>query len=153
TDWAMALVIDVVTPAFCLLLGFAVAAIRPRDPLAWVLLWLMLSFSRIADSGTAQLLELQRGALESFYDALFGQTWSAGMFLFGILFPERLELDRRRPWAKWLLLAPLLLLALLQALRSALSVQSFAAAAPIDSLLSPVGQLPLYLGMAGISLF
>jgi sigma-B regulation protein RsbU (phosphoserine phosphatase) len=153
TDWAFSLVIDIATPAFCLLLGFAAAAIRPTDRLAFVLLWLMLSFSRIADSGTAMLLDLQRGSLASFYDAFFGQTWSAGMLLFGILFPDRLEFDRRRPWAKWLLLGPLLLLALLQAARASLSVTSFALAAPFDRILGVTGQASLYLGMLGISLF
>jgi hypothetical protein len=32
----------VVMPVFCLILGFWVAVIRPRDPLAWLLLALLL---------------------------------------------------------------------------------------------------------------
>jgi len=152
-DWALALVMDVAMPAFCLLLGFGVAAVRPRDPLAFVLLWLMLSFSRIGESGTASILELRQGALVSFYNVLFGQSWSAGMLVFGLLFPERLDFDRRRPRAKWLLLSPLLLLAVAHASRAALSATSFALAAPVDRVLEALGPVPLILGMVAIGFF
>src|SRR5579885_2732370 len=41
----------VVSPIFCLALGFWVAAVRIRDPLAWLLLALMLWFAAMADPG------------------------------------------------------------------------------------------------------
>src|SRR5258708_1152174 len=41
--WIILCGTTILTPTFCLLLGFSVAFIRPRDPLAWLLLALMLS--------------------------------------------------------------------------------------------------------------
>jgi hypothetical protein len=40
--WIVQTCIFVLTPAFCLLLGFGVLAVRPRDPLAWLLLILRI---------------------------------------------------------------------------------------------------------------
>ncbi len=42
------------------------------------------------------------------YQPLFGNLWPVSMMLFGIYFPERLPFDRRFPWVKWLVLAPVL---------------------------------------------
>jgi hypothetical protein len=36
----------VLLPVVCRLLGFAVAVIRPRDPMAWLLLLMLLSLSQ-----------------------------------------------------------------------------------------------------------
>jgi sigma-B regulation protein RsbU (phosphoserine phosphatase) len=151
--WAVALVLDAAIPVFCLLLGFGVAAVRPRDPLAWVLLWLMLGLSRIGDSGTATLLDLPVGPLISGYDSLFGQSWPLAMFLFGLLFPERLDFDRRHSWAKWLVIAPLGLLVLAQALRAGLAAESFARAFPLDRALLALGPGPQLVGMLAIGFF
>lgn len=150
--WALALALDGAMPAFCLLLGFGVALRRPRDPRAYLLLWLMLSFSRIGDSGTATLLDLRGGGI-AFYDALLGRSWSLGMFVFGLLFPERLELDRRRPAAKWLLVAPLAVLTLAHALQASLSAGSYALAAPLDRALAALGSVPMFAAMLAIGLF
>jgi len=39
---------------------------------------------------------------------LLAVLWPTTMMLFGIYFPERLGLDRRFPWAKWMVIAPIL---------------------------------------------
>ncbi|HLW76647.1 MAG TPA: hypothetical protein VKS01_06665, partial [Bryobacteraceae bacterium] len=46
-DWTLAIFLLYLTPWFCIVLGFAVAFLRPTDPLAWLLLLLMLSFGEV----------------------------------------------------------------------------------------------------------
>src|ERR1700722_3033395 len=52
SDWVLIVFLTMLTPLFCMLLGLGVAYVRPRDPLAWLLLLLMLSFSQIAQGET-----------------------------------------------------------------------------------------------------
>lgn len=89
-----------VMPTFSILLGFWVVFVRPRDPLAWMLLFVMLGFSSTALESSASLL-IQT------YTSTFYSTWALAMFLFGVYFPERWSLDRRFPWFKWILIVPL----------------------------------------------
>jgi sigma-B regulation protein RsbU (phosphoserine phosphatase) len=42
------------------------------------------------------------------YQPLLANLWPSAMMLLGIYFPQRLELDRRHPWIKWLILGPIL---------------------------------------------
>jgi sigma-B regulation protein RsbU (phosphoserine phosphatase) len=88
-------------PAFCALIGFYVVAVRIEDPLAWLLLLVMLGFSSIG---------LQWGGsipIISVYTQVFFSTWALSMFLFAVYFPERLTLDARFPWLKYLIIVPL----------------------------------------------
>jgi phosphoserine phosphatase RsbU/P len=91
-----------VVPAFCILVGFWVVFVRVHDFLAWLLLFLMLGFSCIGLEGYGS------GSLVGTYMQIFFSTWALSMLLFGIYFPERLNLDIRFPWLKWILIAPLL---------------------------------------------
>ena len=88
-------------PTFCILLGFWVVFIRPQDFLAWVLLFLLLGLSTMGLEGYG------RGSLIGFYSAIFFNSWSLAMLLFGIYFPERWSRDERFPWAKWIFIVPL----------------------------------------------
>ena len=45
TNALVVIVTTILTPMVCLIIGFGVAAIRPRDANAWILLLLMLGFS------------------------------------------------------------------------------------------------------------
>src|SRR5262249_13463582 len=49
-QWALIVLLNYVTPWFSIALGFTVLFLRPRDPLAWLLLLLLLSFSAVAQS-------------------------------------------------------------------------------------------------------
>ncbi len=148
----------ILTPTFCLLLGFGVAAIRPRDPLAWLLLALMLSFGQMS-TGSDLLFDillqwpsiLRPAAL--FYHSLLGDTWALWILLFGIYFPERLDLDRRLPWLKWLLIAPLAVSALGMALSVAGDSENFRLFASLRGFLTPLSRVAFYLGMAAVSCF
>lgn len=90
-----------VMPLFCVLLGFWVALVRPRDPLAWLLLFVMMGVSAIGMEGGGNM------SIVAAYQKIFGSLWAPSMMLFGIYFPERLPLDKKAPWLKWVLLAPL----------------------------------------------
>jgi hypothetical protein len=72
-NWILMASMTILTPAFCLLLGFFVTAIRPRDPLAW----LLLAAGHVASGGDP-------------VQFLFAGSWSIWILLFGIYFPERL---------------------------------------------------------------
>ena len=100
-------VVNNLTPILCLALGFFVAALRPRDRVAWLLLGLMIGFSQLP-IGIDQLAwsGLMRDVNIAFYK-LFEGAWPIWMMLFGIYFPERFSFDIRVPWVKWLLILPL----------------------------------------------
>lgn len=90
-----------VLPTLCILLGFWVVLVRPRDYLAWLLLFLLLGVSSIGLEGYAN------GTLVRTYTNIFFTTWSLAMFLFGVYFPERWSVDKKLPWAKWIIIVPL----------------------------------------------
>jgi sigma-B regulation protein RsbU (phosphoserine phosphatase) len=88
-------------PVFCFLLGFWVALVRPRDFLAWLLLFLLLGM------GSIGLESSLRNPLVKFFFLVFINVWAISMLLFGIYFPERWSLDKKLPWAKWLFIVPI----------------------------------------------
>ena len=90
-----------VFPLLCVLLGFWVVLVRPTDYLAWLLLFLLLGISAIGLEGFNQSQYLGS------YKTIFIGSWALSMFLFGIYFPERLSLDRKVPWLKWIVIVPL----------------------------------------------
>lgn len=88
-------------PALSFALGYYVCFMRPWDPLAWILLFLLLGIGSVALEGGPP------GSLIKSYQESMMNGLGVWMLLFGIYFPERLPFDRRHPWVKWLLLAPL----------------------------------------------
>jgi len=98
----------ILTPLFCLVLGFWVAAARIEDRAAWTLLLLMLSVATlITDDRTSFGYN---DALEPFLNVLNGWFVRLGplaLVYFGIIFPEKLALDRKFPWIKWIVLGPM----------------------------------------------
>lgn len=102
--WALQFVLYIAMPLSCLLLGFWVAAMRPRDPLAWLLLGLMLSFSQTANAFGWEG-EFRKPAIA--WHMLMAGLWPVWMLLFGIYFPEKSRWERRLPWLKWILIVPI----------------------------------------------
>jgi phosphoserine phosphatase RsbU/P len=156
--WIVVFTMTVLTPMFCLLLGFGVAAIRPRDPLAWLLLALMLGFAHMTTSGDLGmnvLLEwpdiLRPAAI--LYHTVFLATWSIWVLLFGVYFPERLTYDRRMWWLKWLLILPIGLVGLGDALSAAGDAENFRLFAAVQPLLNAARPVTFYMTMAAISCF
>jgi phosphoserine phosphatase RsbU/P len=108
------LVLFLVLPVFCLLLGFWVAAVRSRDVRAWLLLALMLNFAVFFDAGVEFWAPWARD-LAAAYRSAAQNTWEIWILLFGIYFPEPFPPARRRAWWRWLawtLIPPLVFLAL-----------------------------------------
>jgi sigma-B regulation protein RsbU (phosphoserine phosphatase) len=119
----------VALPLACIALGFWVAAVRIDDPSAWLLLVLLLSFpsyigSGVPDSGFGRNNALQ--PLFAGFLAFRGQILAAALMLFGIVFPERLSLDRRFPWLKWIVAGHLIVVAVLVGIDVALWVHHLA---------------------------
>lgn len=104
-EWGSILTMFALPPLLCLLLGYWVVAARPRDPFAWMILFI-LSF-------TESFFSLSQHWWPGYWE-LYTSVWvqieqvSAPLvlLLFGIYFPERWRLDRKHPWLKWLLLLP-----------------------------------------------
>src|SRR5262249_29807277 len=97
----------------------------PRDVRALLLLLMMMSFAQLpgpefADEATWGPRWRVAGTL---YDQLMVGTSPLWALLFGAAFPERLALDRRRPWRKWVPVPPLAVLAVLRALSSVARVE------------------------------
>ncbi|MGH9432428.1 MAG: hypothetical protein ACRD3T_12885, partial [Terriglobia bacterium] len=84
---AVLFVLYLLMPAFCILLGFWVAFVRPRDSLAWLLLALMLGFSQAIEVHPETWGPVVRDLAE-FYHTSLAATLPLWMFLFGLYFPE-----------------------------------------------------------------
>jgi phosphoserine phosphatase RsbU/P len=99
----------ILTPLFCVALGFWVAAVRVGDRAAWALLVLMLSVSSlILDDRTIYGNE---DALQPFLTGLsvvFIRLGPLALAYFGIVFPETPAFDRKFPWIKWIVIGPML---------------------------------------------
>lgn len=134
-------------PVFCIFVGFWVVFVRVHDFLAWLLLFLMLGFSCIGLEGGGG------GMLVGTYMQIFFSTWALSMLLFGIYFPERLSLDIKFPWIKWIFIVPFGLLLAVTFFRL---LKTFAGINLIDYLKPISGFLGLAampLNMLGIGLF
>ncbi|HEY1240807.1 MAG TPA: SpoIIE family protein phosphatase [Bryobacteraceae bacterium] len=108
-DIAQMIALDLLVPLVCIGLGFTVAAIRPRDFLAWLLLGLLLCFSE-----QVHVLRWNWPGREFafLWHVTLAGLWSIWMMLFGIFFPGPSELEKKRPWLKWLVIVPILALQL-----------------------------------------
>ena len=86
-----------------LLVGYWVAAARPRDPNAWLVLLLLTfpeaSFGDISAASWGGALYV----IFAIWGALIELTAIPALLWFGLYFPERSRLDVRFPWVKWLL--------------------------------------------------
>jgi sigma-B regulation protein RsbU (phosphoserine phosphatase) len=126
-EWAIN-ILQLLPPIICLLIGYWVVAARIRDPNAWLLL-MLFAFPSVLYFPPRWWPDPWAFPLRAYYDAL--QVLGApALFLFGIYFPERWRVDRRFPWAKWLVLAPLFVSIVLYA--TILYIENFAAVAHGD---------------------
>jgi phosphoserine phosphatase RsbU/P len=99
-----------VMPAFCLALGFWVAVIRARDPLAWLLLAFLLGFTTFFNPGVEFWGRWIRD-VGAVYNAAMNSTWGIWLLLLGIYFPEPFAAGTTAravwKWVIWLVVAPL----------------------------------------------
>ncbi len=90
-----------ILPTLCILLGCWVLFVRPQDPVAWFLFFLLCGFTAVSLEGYADT------SVVGIFRSITSNSWALAMFLFGIYFPERWSIDKRFPWAKWILIVPL----------------------------------------------
>ncbi len=105
---ASVLLLNVTMPIICMAIGFWVAGVRTRDGRAWLLLFLMLSIAEFG-GGNVHFLYGRQGFFQPIaaaYQPILANFWPTAMLLFAIYFPDRLPLDRRVWWVKWLVIAP-----------------------------------------------
>ncbi len=152
-DWLFVIVLSIATPTFCLLLGFFVVALRPKDPLAWLLLGLMLSFGQVILGSDALEWKGSVRALMVGYQTFFQSAWGIWMLLFGIYFPERWNVDRRLPWLKWLFIVPLLFFILRDTIITVVSLKNFALVEPLYRTFLPFEKFESILVMVSIGIF
>jgi sigma-B regulation protein RsbU (phosphoserine phosphatase) len=81
-------VVQILLPAVSLLLGFWVVYRRPRDPMAWLLLGLMMSFPHILQAFLVPGWPPGWREAGVFYDTVLNALFPILMFLFGRFFPE-----------------------------------------------------------------
>ncbi|HJQ71258.1 MAG TPA: SpoIIE family protein phosphatase [Blastocatellia bacterium] len=153
--WGLVYMIVLTTalPVFCILLGFGVTLLRPRDRLAWLLLGLMLSFAQIIPgidyiAWKGSVRELMIG-----YKTFFQSSWALWMILVGILFPETWSFDRRMPWLKWVLILPSFFFAIKNTVFAVVSINNFPAVAPLARALQPLAPVEIGFTMASIGIF
>jgi sigma-B regulation protein RsbU (phosphoserine phosphatase) len=134
-------------PTISILLAFWVVFLRPGDPLAWILLLVLLGMSSVSFEGAPE------NSFVGIYRNIFFSNWALGMLLFGIYFPERWSVDKRFPWVKWILILPLML----QFLLSVASLSRQLRGVDLSSVLRPVGRaygaVGFYVNMLAIGLF
>jgi sigma-B regulation protein RsbU (phosphoserine phosphatase) len=154
--WSMSLLIEVATPLLCLLLGFGVVAVRPGDPLAWLLVALLMSFSQLTSfSAGRNILAWGDGMREGaiVYHTVLATSWPLWMMLFGLYFPQALPFEERHQWIKWLLIVPLAANSLVRAVIDVGASENIAAVAGINGFYERLGAVPFILTSIAISVF
>ncbi len=137
SPWLFLLVWRLFMPWLCIALGFWVVAARPRDVRSWAVLSILVGICQIYhpnQSGWPAPIALA----SIVYVKLAPRTWPIGMMLFGIYFPNRWRLDRRVPWAKWVLLVPLVAFGLWDALRGAIEAVNVPTSLHLPNLDTPL---------------
>lgn len=147
TFWEAAseLFLHFLLPAISLLLGFWVALVRPRDPLAWILLALMMTFPHILE--TYKIWGWGRGWREAgmFYHMTLLGAFPVLMFLFGRYFPEPFPARSRYNliWnlMQWMVAIPFAVLAVKDVIVTVGQLSNYKAVAALNNFFLPFDRL------------
>ena len=112
-EWALVLGLNVFLALSCLFTGFYIAFARPRDPLAWLAMATLLSFTQIAASGTSWAFPSPWRELLFVYHPILSNSWPLWLLLFALYFPVPFEYIKQRRWPQWVLALPCIVLAAL----------------------------------------
>jgi len=85
--WSYVIGLFVILPAVCLIVGFYIAFARPRDPLAWITMTMLASFTQLTGAAISWSIWPPFRELLLIYHALLSSTWPLWMLLFGLYFP------------------------------------------------------------------
>jgi sigma-B regulation protein RsbU (phosphoserine phosphatase) len=151
----MVVTLKIVLPVFCILLGFWVAAVRPRDPSAWLLVPVLLYLSTLYNAGIESWGPGVRD-LATIYRFSINSGWPLFMFLFGLYFPERSPTKDDPRWWRWttaIYIPTMIVVALLAIIENVGEVENFAAVARLAAFLERVGPLIFVLVFVGVGSF
>ena len=147
-SWAGAsiLALKLVMPTLCILLGFWVAAVRPRDPSAWFLCFIMLFFSVFYWVGQESWGPIVRDFAAAYRTAV-GSAWPIFMLLFGVYFPE--PFPGKEPswfrWSKLILIPALIAFCVSDVVVQVGEIENFSAVAWLAALMQRLGKLQFVL--------
>src|SRR5277367_439373 len=151
---ASILAIKLVVPTLCILIGFWVAAVRPRDPSAWCLLLIMLFFSAYYSAGAESWGPVVRDIAVGYQTAI-GNLWPLAMLLFGVYFPEPLP-EKDPAWWKWsksIIITVLLVSCVANVIARIGQFENFASVASLSSFLARFGIVDFLVAFAAIGTF
>jgi phosphoserine phosphatase RsbU/P len=92
-------------PLLGLLIGYWVVAARPRDPNAWLVLWLLTVTETVFGNLDISFWAGAPFIVFLLWHSIVQNFDFAALVWFGVYFPERWRMDRRWPWVKWLIFA------------------------------------------------
>ena len=145
SDTVLNVLVGIVMPTVCLLLGCWVVVARPRDMLAWLLLAVLLGFSELLGvhnieswgPGWRELGKLQTLGIAP----LLAILWPVSMFFLGMYFPEQFppgsRMQRIWKWTAWILALPFAVFSIALVAATVISASNYAAAARLYRNLHP----------------
>ena len=151
---ASLLIVKLVIPTFCILLGFWVTAVRPRDPSAWCLFLIMLFFSVFYSAGVESWGPAVRDVAEG-YRLTVASIWPIFMLLFGLYFPE--PFPEKDPawwtWSKRIVITLLIVSGVVNVIAGLGQLENFAAVASLSAVLDRLSFVDFLLSFAAIGSF
>src|SRR5580693_3199143 len=151
---ASLLAVKLVVPTFCILIGFWVTAVRPRDPSAWCLLLIMLFFSVFYSAGVESWGPVVRDVAEG-YRVAVETSWPIFMLLFGLFFPE--PFPEKDPawwrWSKGIVITLLMVSCLTNVVVRLGQFENFASVASLSAALDRLSMVDFLLSFAAIGSF
>ncbi|QOY87451.1 SpoIIE family protein phosphatase [Paludibaculum fermentans] len=155
SEQLMSLFMEFVTRWFCLALGLFVVIMRPTDPLAWLVLAMMLSFCNLESSAgnLADGWPQPFRALGVWYSTFLQRSWPLWMLLFGLYFPDPSRKPRKVAWTRWALGLPIFLFALVNSLLRAWEHSSRPVPPGLQALVENAGSVVNLLGFVAIGIF
>jgi sigma-B regulation protein RsbU (phosphoserine phosphatase) len=151
---ASLLALKLVVPTFCILLGFWVTAVRPRDPSAWCLYFILLFFSVFYSAGVESWGPVVRDVAEG-YRVAVDTAWPIFMLLFGVFFPE--PFPEKDPvwwsWSKRIAITLLIVSCVMNVIVRLGQFENFASVASISAALDRLSMVDFLLSFAAIGAF
>jgi sigma-B regulation protein RsbU (phosphoserine phosphatase) len=151
---ASLLAMKLVVPTFCILLGFWVTAVRPRDPSAWCLYFILLFFSVFYSAGVESWGPVVRDVAEG-YRVAVDTAWPIFMLLFGVFFPEPFP-EKDPAWWRWskrIAITLLIVSCVMNVIVRLGQFENFASVASISAALDRLSMVDFLLSFAAIGGF
>jgi phosphoserine phosphatase RsbU/P len=142
-SWTVAgdLVVELLLPVLSLLLGFWVGFRRPYDPMAWLLLALMLSFPHIVTGFFPEGWSPGLREVGTLYELTLDAAFPISIFLFGRYFPEPFPRGsmHEKVWKAlvWVSAVPFAILSLFGVAVSVASLSNYRSVASVHGVVKP----------------